>query len=499
MEKVIIIGGGISGLTAGYFAAKNGYDVTIVEKNSYAGGLCTSWRKGDVLIDGCIHWISGCKNSNITPIYQELGLFDGTNLIELPYFFKFYYNGKEITLHRDINLLKEELLEYALPEDKKELSLFFQYLKKLDGMPLYTEMPLSIMTKIQIASTVKKYLPYVFIWNKLSKMSILEYANQYKSEYLRKFFLSFMPSNFSASYMIGVFSLFVNGNADIVDISSYDFSSKILNKYLSMGGKIIFNEEIKELVIDDDKVISIIGNEEYKADYFISACPMPYFYQNILPQKYHLEYTDKILENCEKYQIISTFYVAFKVEKEYEKELPHYFIINVPGGFHCGESVNDSIGFRSYPYLRNKDGSQTVICLIDQCYKDYEYWQQEKEKGKYECRKENYACGILKHLINWDKELEGHISVVDIATPLTFNKYTNAYRGAYLSHLVSPGAGRRSFEIKASGISNLFFASQWVTTLGGIPTAMSQGLFAFQTLEHYKKQKNHDISAKMKI
>lgn len=490
MEKVVIIGGGISGLTAGYFALKKGYDVTILEKNSHAGGLCTSWQRDNVLIDGCIHWISGCKDSNMAPLYHELGLFADGDLIELPYFFKFYYDGKEITIHRDINKFKEELEQVALPEDKRKLDLFFLYLKKLNGMPLYSEMPFSIMTKLQMASMLKKYLPYVFIWNNLSKISILEYANSYKSEYLRKFFLAFMPSHFSASYMIGVFSLFVNGNADVVNVSSQDFSNRLLNKFLSLGGKIVYNEEIKQLEIENNRVVSVQGEKKYIADYFISACPLPYFYQNILPKEYHLQYTDNILSNPEKYNTISTFYVAFKVDKGYTKEIPHYFIINIKGGFHCGESINDSIGFRSYPYLKNEDGSQTVICLIDQCQKDFKYWEWEKENGRYERRKKAYANVILNHLLNWDNSLKDYISVVDIATPLTFNKYTNAYNGAYLSHLISPGCGRRSFEIKVSGLNNLYLASQWVATLGGIPTAISQGLFAVQTLEYYNKQKD---------
>ncbi len=492
MDKVVIIGGGISGLSAGYFALKKGYEVTIVEKSSHAGGLCTSWYRGNVLIDGCIHWISGCKDSNMAPLYKELGLIDENNLIELPYFFKFYYDGKEITIHRDIKRLKEELTSIALPEDKKKVDLFFQYLMKLNGMPLYTEMPFSIMTKLQMISIIKKYLPYAFIWNKLSKISILEYANSFKSKYLRKLFLSFMPSHFSASYLIGVFSLFVNGNADIVNLSSQDFSNKLLDKFLSLGGKIVYNEEIKSLKIENDRVISVLGDNEYKADYFISACPLPYFYLNVLPKKYHLEYTDNVLSNLEKYPIISTFYVAFRVDEAYTKEIPHYFIINIPGGFHCGESVNDSIGFRSYPHLRNEDGSQTVICLIDQCAHDFKYWQWEKENGRYERRKKDYANVVLKHLLNWDNSLRDYISIVDIATPLTFNKFTNAYNGAYLSHMTTPHSGRRSFEIKASGLDNLYLASQWVETLGGIPTAISQGLFAVQTMEYYKRQKEKE-------
>ena len=56
-KKIVIIGGGISGLTAGIFALRNGYDATILEKNSSVGGLCTGWNRKGWYIDGCIHQI----------------------------------------------------------------------------------------------------------------------------------------------------------------------------------------------------------------------------------------------------------------------------------------------------------------------------------------------------------------------------------------------------------------------------------------------------------
>ena len=44
-KSVIVIGGGISGLCTGVYAAANGYDTTVLEANSEPGGLCTSWTR----------------------------------------------------------------------------------------------------------------------------------------------------------------------------------------------------------------------------------------------------------------------------------------------------------------------------------------------------------------------------------------------------------------------------------------------------------------------
>ena len=45
--KIIIIGGGIAGLCAGVYARKCGYRAEVLEMNETAGGLATSWRRGD--------------------------------------------------------------------------------------------------------------------------------------------------------------------------------------------------------------------------------------------------------------------------------------------------------------------------------------------------------------------------------------------------------------------------------------------------------------------
>jgi len=55
MKKVIIVGGGIAGLSAGIYAMQSGFDVTILEMHTIPGGNCTSWkRKGYFLRAVCI-------------------------------------------------------------------------------------------------------------------------------------------------------------------------------------------------------------------------------------------------------------------------------------------------------------------------------------------------------------------------------------------------------------------------------------------------------------
>ena len=51
MKKVIIIGGGIAGLSAGVYARRSGFDVTILEQHTIPGGNSTSWKRDGYLFE----------------------------------------------------------------------------------------------------------------------------------------------------------------------------------------------------------------------------------------------------------------------------------------------------------------------------------------------------------------------------------------------------------------------------------------------------------------
>lgn len=63
-KKVIIIGGGISGLSAGSYLQMNGYDTEIFEQHDIPRGLCTAWKRKDYTFDLCIHWLVGSSPSD---------------------------------------------------------------------------------------------------------------------------------------------------------------------------------------------------------------------------------------------------------------------------------------------------------------------------------------------------------------------------------------------------------------------------------------------------
>lgn len=59
MKNIIIIGSGITGLSARINALLKGYKVTIYEKNNFVGGCASGWYRKNYYIDNCMHWLTG--------------------------------------------------------------------------------------------------------------------------------------------------------------------------------------------------------------------------------------------------------------------------------------------------------------------------------------------------------------------------------------------------------------------------------------------------------
>ncbi|MGE5401138.1 MAG: protoporphyrinogen oxidase [Ignavibacteriales bacterium] len=74
-KKIVILGAGISGLATAYWLQKDGYDVTIIEKNPEVGGAMVSTRESDFLVDYGPN--SGLEtNPLIGQLVEEIGIKD---------------------------------------------------------------------------------------------------------------------------------------------------------------------------------------------------------------------------------------------------------------------------------------------------------------------------------------------------------------------------------------------------------------------------------------
>ena len=80
MKKAVVIGSGLGGLQCGVILSKEGYKVTVLEKEIQAGGCLQGFRRGGFNFDTGFHYVGGIEEGG--PLHP---LFRYFNLLDLPW------------------------------------------------------------------------------------------------------------------------------------------------------------------------------------------------------------------------------------------------------------------------------------------------------------------------------------------------------------------------------------------------------------------------------
>jgi squalene-associated FAD-dependent desaturase len=73
MADVIVIGGGLAGLSSAVALGSGGHRVTVLESRPFLGGRATSYEAGEETIDNCQHILLKCC-TNLIDFYRRLGV-----------------------------------------------------------------------------------------------------------------------------------------------------------------------------------------------------------------------------------------------------------------------------------------------------------------------------------------------------------------------------------------------------------------------------------------
>ena len=123
-SKILVVGGGITGLVAAYRLLQKKYRVTLVEKDNNLGGLLGGFKINGVYLEKTYHHIFR-TDREIISLIKELGLEDKLKWHESKT--GLYFEGKLYPFAGAIDLLKFKPLNLI---DKLRLGLVKIYLEK---------------------------------------------------------------------------------------------------------------------------------------------------------------------------------------------------------------------------------------------------------------------------------------------------------------------------------------------------------------------------------
>lgn len=481
MKKIVIIGGGIAGLSAGIFAQKNGFDSIIVEKHHTLGGECTGWDREGYHIDGCIHWLVGTKEgTQIHDLWTTVGALHGVEIYHPESFIAVEYNGVTVNFYRDLDRLKSSWLEIS-PEDKKEIEEFCSDIKQLHSFSIPSGKPIDMMNlleKIKYIFSMKDVGP---IMQKYGKISVKELAKKFKHPALREAIASFMPEgDYSAISVLFPLGTFTSGQSSIPKGGSKALAKRMVERYLSLGGIVETSCEVVEADVEGDTVkgIRCKNGRRFEADYFIAACDPKVLYEKLLKGRYPDQEFEKRYNNPDIYPLASNIYIGIGYEGEMN-DIPRTLKFPV-------ESVDIKQNNKPIEYLQMThygyepnfapDGHTVITVAINQFKPELDAWEVlAKDKEAYDNEKKRIGKAVIDALETRFPHMKGKLKLLDVATPQTYVRYCNAYRGAFMSFLPTMRGKSLAHTGRIKGLDNMLLSGQWLQPPGGLPVAVITG------------------------
>ncbi len=487
MKEIIIIGGGIAGLSAGCYAQMNGYKTGIFEMHDKPGGLCTAWKRQGYTFDGCIHWLIGTKAG--TPMYriwQELGAAQDRRFIQHDVYQRVETSDdRALSIYTDLDRLEQHMKELApadtdvIEEFCNNARRFTRFLKVIDD----PDGPSGILDGIKM---VVRLLPFMGILRKYSKISMKEFSARFSDPLLRHALCMAVDAlDFPAVTLMMILAFMHNRDGGYPVGGSLEFARAIERRYLDLGGEIHYRSRVERILVENDPAgpgdrvvgVRLADGSEHRTDIVISAADGHATIFDMLKGKYVNDKVRGYYENLPVYP--SWIQVSLGVARDLSDQATIVgYALDEPIDI-AGERVAH-ISFRHFcqdPTMA-PPGKSAVITMF---MSDHSYWKElYKEPERYEAEKKAIALKVIAQLERRLPGISEQIEVVDVSTPITVERYTGNWQGSGEGWMITTDIMQKMVMGKGMdntlpGLKDFFMIGQWVVPGGGVPGVANSG------------------------
>jgi len=479
--KIIIIGGGIAGLSAAVYAQRCGYQAEVLEMHDSAGGLATSWHRGEYTFETCLHWLFG-SNPDGEMYSQWLEVFD-IDKLTFVYTEEFMRveteHGERLSIYSNLDRLEMEMLRRA-QQDAAAIGEFASAVRSLSKF----KMPDPTEGWGGNWLTYLRDLPYLPLLHDLSSMSSKEYGYKFTDPLIRGFFgegdmgqMSALALFFSLAWMNGRDAGYPIGGSQVV-------IQGIAHKVGSLGGRLRFGAKVERILVENDRAVGVqlIGGETMAADWVISAADGHATIYDLLGGKY----TDKATEGI--YNEFETFSSYLQVSLGVALDLsqrPGFAtrLLDTPLQVDPGTQLRQ-VSFRFFHFDPTfaPAGKTAVTCFLPT--RNFEYWvhlQQQNSAG-YRSEKQRIAEAVIAILEKSLPELRSAVEVIDVSTPATVIRYTGNWKGSMEGWLLTPTTGYQQLPNTLPSLRHFLMVGQWTMPGGGLPSGLLTARSAVQAV-----------------
>ncbi len=473
-SSITILGAGIAGLAAGIYAQRNGYQSRIYEMHSLPGGLCTAWKRSGYLVDGCLHWLCGSgEGMGLHSVWQELGTGE-LEYVNHPIYLSLELPDQVFNVYTDANEF-ESYLNSIAPEDEEPVHEFCQAIRD------YAAFGGEFVTP--------EAQEFVAKW---SNTRMGDLVAKMKNPKLRQAF----PIAF-ANPMPVIFALLPLGYSHAKSAGypmggSLEFSRVLERLYCQMGGEIHYQARVKKILVEEDRAVGLELEDgstvwEREGD-IVSTIDVRTAFYDLLDGRY---LNDGIRAWFEHIPVIGspvmiTLGVNMPIEDAPSSTNGFLYALRQPIKLYDQPVHLLNVEVLTFDPAFAPAGKSVLRVNLPG---DYNYWKQLKQMPEqYEAEKLRLVTEVIHALNDRFAGLDAHIEMTDVATPVSFERYTGNWQGASQGWMPVPQAyqlmgksvqeGNWPATRALPGLAHFYTSGQWVEPFGGVPSAAltSRGL-----------------------
>lgn len=428
-KKIIIIGGGIAGLSAGIYSAMNGFETEILEMHNVAGGQCTAWERKKYRFDYCLHWLVGTSKGAFYEIWKETNVINNeTEIIDHEVHSQIFDKDRnEFIIYSNLERWEKYLIEIA-PEDTKTIQRMCNDMRKSALLEPFA-LPPELRNPLDNIRNILVMLPVINLVRKFGRLTCKEYFDKldFKNEKIN-FFLHAMygERNFSALAFIFMLAWFNQKNAGYIKGGSFALAQRMVEKFERLGGKISYNKRVEKIIVENNIARGVILTDGTKvlSDYVISTADGYTTIYKMLEGKYISKKIDFAYKNWELFTPIVQ--VSFGINKVIKYVSP--IIINISKDLKIGKTKLEygySVMNYSYDTTMAPEGKTSIVMRYESPWKLWENLEGDEYKNE-KLQIEKDATGFLE--LEYP-DITKYIEVIDVATPKTDVRFTGVKDG----------------------------------------------------------------------
>lgn len=483
---VIVIGAGIGGLTAAAILAKNGKRVLVLEKNSTPGGYMVCFQKGKFKFDASLHLINGCnKNGPTYKILEKCGVTDKIQFLKPHYLYRSIFPDFDMRIPQSEPREYIAILTRCFPLECKGIKKLFKRMsfvthnkQKLIYSKISSLLKMTLSSINYRVTSISKHETYQSLINNFLKDPRLKAAISQLWSYF-----GLPPSKLPISCFKDSYSFYRDGGY-YPKGGSQAFLNTLQNTIKHYGGEIILNCEVREILINRNLAKGVKTNKgiEFIATDFISNIDARNTFLKLISSDYYPEsFREKISQiepSVSALQIYLGLNVDLREREIFDYEIfvnPNYDlekqfkacidnnIIEVPFIITIYSNLDDSV---------TKKGKTTMSIVMAS---GYDFWKNLPE-DQYKNKKLEVANQLIKRAEQIIPNLSAYIEEMEVATPITMERYTGNYKGAiYGWSNIESQSGIKRLGFKNPYIKNIYLASAWTQSGGGVCGTMRAG------------------------